>query len=97
MKACLVMYNALADKEVFSVLKSNPKVRHYIKWDKVRGTGSGGLQVLGPMEESDYCCVLVILADDVAEHLYADVQELRANMLRKTGIAVMMFPVDKIG
>jgi hypothetical protein len=97
MKGCLIMYNALADREVFSVLKSNEKIRHYIKWDKVRGTGSGGLQVMGPLEESEYCSVLVILADDVAEELYQEVQELRANMLRKTGLAVMMFPIDKIG
>jgi hypothetical protein len=97
MKGCLIMYNSLADREVFSVLKTNEKVKHYIKWDGVRGTGSGGLQVLGPLEEADYCAVLVILSDGEAEALYSDVQELRAGMLRKTGLAVMMFPVDKIG
>lgn len=97
MKGCLIMYNALADREVFSVLKTNEKVRHYIKWDEVRGTGSGGLQVLGPLEEANYCAVLVVLPEPEAEALYADVQELRRTMLRKTGLAVMMFPVDKIG
>jgi|GEM_PF-5913382 len=97
MKACLIMYNALADREVFSVLKTNEKVRHYIKWENVRGTGSGGLQVLGPLEEADYGAVLVVLGDGEAESLYADIQELRQTMLRKTGLAVMMFPVDKIG
>ena len=91
------MYNSLADKEVFSTLKTNEKVKHYIKWDRVRGTGSGGLQVLGPAEENDYCAVLVVLNDAEAEMLYQDVQELRSTMLRKTGLAVMMFPVDKIG
>lgn len=97
MKGCLIMYNALADREVFSVLKTNEKVRHYIKWDEVRGTGSGGLQVLGPLEEANYCAVLVVLPEAEAEALYTDVQELRRTMLRKTGLAVMMFPVDKIG
>jgi hypothetical protein len=97
MKGCLIMYNSLADREVFSTLKTNEKVRHYIKWDDVRGTGSGGLQVLGPLEESNYCAVLVVLPDDDAQALFDDVQILRQNMLRRTGLAVMMFPVDRIG
>ncbi len=97
MKACLIMYNADADKEVFSILRTNPFVKHYIKWDDVRGTGSGGLQVLGPMEEKQYCVVLVALADGDAERLFRDIQILRENMLNKTGLATLVLSADKIG
>lgn len=97
MKACLIMYNADADREIFSVLRTNSRVKHYIKWDEVRGTGSGGLQVLGPMEEARYCVVLVVLQDDDAEELFQDVRALREEMLNKTGLATLVFPVEKIG
>jgi hypothetical protein len=91
------MYNAEADREIFSVLRTNARVKHYIKWDDVRGTGSGGLQVLGPMEETKYCAVLVVLHDHDAEELFQDVKALREEMLNKTGLATMVFPVEKIG
>lgn len=97
MKACLIMYNADADREVFSVLRTNSRVQHYIKWDDVRGTGSGGLQVLGPMEEARYCAVLVVLPDDDAETLFQDVKSLREDMINRTGMATLVFPVEKIG
>jgi hypothetical protein len=97
MKACLIMYNADADKEVFSVLRTSPFVKHYIKWNDVRGTGSGGLQVLGPIEEKAYCVVLVALADQDAEALYSDIQKLRQEMLNKTGLAVLVLGAEKIG
>jgi hypothetical protein len=97
MKACLIMYNSDADREIFSVLRTNSRVKNYIKWDDVRGTGSGGLQVLGPMEESRYCAVLVILADQDADHLFEDVRTLREEMINKTGLATLVFPVEKIG
>ncbi len=97
MKACLIMYNAEADKEVFSILRTNPFVKHYVKWNDVRGTGSGGLQVLGMLEEKAYCVVLVALADTDAEALYRDIQSLRESMLKKTGLAILMLNADKIG
>lgn len=97
MKACLIMYNADADREIFSILRTNSKVKNYIKWDDVRGTGSGGLQVLGPMEEAKYCAVLVVLGDEDAESLFQDVKTLRAEMLNKTGLATLVFQVEKIG
>ena len=97
MKACLIMYNADADKEVFSVLRTSSFVKHYIKWNDVRGTGSGGLQVLGPLEEAKYCAVLVALSDDDAEGLFQDVLALRQNMLNKTGLACLVLNADKIG
>ena len=97
MKACLIMYNADADREIFSILRTNSRVKHYIKWDDVRGTGSGGLQVLGPMEEAKYCVVLVVLGDNDANLLFEDVRLLREEMINKTGLATMVFPVDKIG
>ena len=97
MKACLIMYNADADREIFSILRTNSRVKHYIKWDDVRGTGSGGLQVLGPMEEAKYCVVLVVLGDNDADLLFEDVRLLREEMINKTGLATMVFPVDKIG
>ena len=97
MKACLIMYNSDADREIFSVLRTNSRVKNYIKWDGVRGTGSGGLQVLGPLEESRYCAVLVILADQDADHLFEDVRTLREEMINKTGLATLVFPVEKIG
>lgn len=97
MKACLVMYNADADKEVFSILRTSPFVQHYIKWNDVRGTGSGGLQVLGPLEEARYCVVLLALNDENAEALFRDIQALREKMLHRTGIAVLMLNAEKIG
>lgn len=97
MKACLIMYNADADKEVFSVLRTNPFVKHYIKWDDVRGTGSGGLQMLGALDEKKYCVVLVALADADAEILFQDVQRLRDQMIHKTGLAILVLNADKIG
>lgn len=97
MKACLIMYNADADREIFSILRTNSRVKNYIKWNDVRGTGSGGLQVLGPMEEAKYCAVLVVLNDDDAENLFDDVRTLREEMINKTGLATLVFPVDKIG
>jgi hypothetical protein len=97
MKACLIMYNADADREIFSVLRTNSRVQHYVKWNDVRGTGSGGLQVLGPLEEAKYCAVLVVLADGDADQLYEDMKTLRAEMINKTGLATLVFPVEKIG
>jgi hypothetical protein len=97
MKACLIMYNSEADNEVFSILRTNPFVKHYVKWNDVRGTGSGGLQVLGALEEKAYCVVLVALSDEDAETLYRDIQDLRQNMLKKTGLAILMLNADKIG
>ncbi len=97
MKACLIMYNADADKEVFSILRTSSFVKHYIKWNDVRGTGSGGLQVLGPMEEAKYCAVLVALSDDDAESLYQDIQNLRKDMVNRTGLAILVLNADKIG
>ena len=91
------MYNADADKEVFSVLRTSSFVKHYIKWNDVRGTGSGGLQVLGPLEEAKYCAVLVALSDDDAEGLFKDIQGLRQNMLNKTGLACLVLNAEKIG
>jgi hypothetical protein len=97
MKACLIMYNEDADKEVFSILRTNPAVRHYVKWNDVRGTGSGGLQVLGPPEEARYCIVMVALGDGEAESLFNDVQTLRQGMINKTGLAVLILNAEKIG
>lgn len=97
MKACLIMYNADADKEVFSILRTSGKVKHYIKWDNVRGTGSGGLQVLGPLEESKYCVVLVALNDDDSESLFQEIQTLRKEMVNPTGIATLLLNAEKIG
>ena len=97
MKACLIMYNADADKEVFSVLRTSSFVKHYIKWNDVRGTGSGGLQVLGPLEEAKYCAVLVALSDEDAEGLFQDIQGLRQNMLNTTGLACLVLNAEEIG
>lgn len=97
MKACLIMYNADADREVFSVLRTSGKVKHYIKWDNVLGTGSGGLQVLGATEESRYCVVLAALNDEESEALFSDIQMLRKEMINKTGLAVLMLNAEKIG
>lgn len=97
MKACLIMYNADADREIFSVLRTNSRVKNYIKWDDVKGTGSGGLQVLGPLEESRYCAVLVVLGDEDAALLFDDVKLLRQEMINKTGLATLVFSVDTIG
>ncbi len=97
MKACLIMYNADADKEIFSVLRTSTFVKHYMKWNDVRGTGSGGLQVLGPLEEAKYCVVLVALDDENAEKLYQEIQLLRQQMLNKTGLAVLILNAEKIG
>ena len=36
MKACLIMYNADADREIFSILRTNAKVKNYIKWDELK-------------------------------------------------------------
>jgi hypothetical protein len=91
------MYNADSDREIFSILRTNSRVKHYIKWNDVKGTGSGGLQVLGPLEEAKYCAVLVVLGDDDAHHLFDDMRLLREEMLNKTGLATLVFPVDKIG
>lgn len=97
MKACLIMYNADADKEVFSILRTSAFVKHYIKWNDVRGTGSGGLQVLGPLEEAKYCAVLVALNDDDANTLFQEIQDLRQNMLNKAGLACLILNADRIG
>ena len=97
MKACLIMYNADADKEVFSILRTSGKVKHYIKWNDVRGTGSGGLQVLGPLEEAKYCVVLVALNDEDSEAIYTEIQTLRKEMINKTGLAVLVLNAEKIG
>lgn len=97
MKACLIMYNEDIDKEVFSVLRTNSAVKQYIKWNDLRGTGSGGLQILGPLEEARYCAVLVALADSDAESLFKDVQDLRRDMVNKAGLACLVLNVDKIG
>lgn len=97
MKACLIMYNADADKEIFSVLRTSGKVKHYIKWDDVRGTGSGGLQVLGPIEEAKYCVVLVALNDEDSDSLFKEIQTLRQEMVNKTGLAVLVLNAEKIG
>lgn len=97
MKACLIMYNSDADKEVFSVLRTSGKVKHYLKWNDVRGTGSGGLQVLGPLEEAKYSVVLVALNDEDAEGLFQEIQSLRKDMINPTGMAVLMLNAEKIG
>lgn len=97
MKACVIMYNAEADKEVFSILRTSTKVKHYIKWNDVRGTGSGGLQVLGPLEEARYCVVLVALGDEESEEVFQEIAQLRARMLNTTGIATLILNAEKIG
>lgn len=91
------MYKHEADKEVFSILRTSPFVQHYIKWNDVRGTGSGGLQVLGPLEEARYCVVLVALSEENTESLFRDIQTLRERMLNRTGIAVLVLNAEKIG
>ena len=97
MKACLIIYNSEVDKEVFCVLRSTGFVNHYIKWDDVRGTGSGGLQVLGPLEEAKYCTVLVALPEDQANILFDEIIALRRDMLHKAGLACLILNADRIG
>lgn len=97
LNAVMVMYNSEADKEIFSTLRTSGFVKHYIKWEKVKGTGSGGMSVIGPVEESEYCIVLIIVPPHLAETLYQQIIDLRNKMVKKTGIAALVFPIDKIG
>jgi len=97
MKVCLIMYNIEADKEIFAILKTNPTIKHYIKWNDVKGTGSGGLQVMALIDEKNYSVVLVALEDTHAEQLYQDIIQLREKMLNPTGIAILMLQAEKIG
>ena len=96
MKACLIMYKSEADEEVFSVLRTCTFVQHYIKWNNVKGTGSGGLSVIGTLDESQYSVVLVALPDDKASVLAEEIKTLRENMLHKTGIATLILQADSI-
>ncbi len=96
LKGVMIMYNADADKEIFSSLRTSGLVKHYIKWEKVKGTGSGGMSVIGPVEESEYCIVLIILPPEKAEDLYQTIQRLRSDMLKKTGVACLIYPIEKI-
>ncbi len=94
LKCVMIMYNSDADREIFSTLRN---IQHYIKWENVKGTGSGGMSVIGPVEENQYCIVMLILPAAMAEGLYNDICALRGNMVRTTGIASLIFPIDKIG
>ncbi len=97
MKACVIIYNAQVDKEVFYVIRSTGYVKHYIKWDDVKGTGSGGLNVLGPLEESNYCAVLIALPEEQANALFEEIMTLRKEMVHKTGLACLVLNADRIG
>ena len=97
MKACLVMYNESIDKEVFTALRSSPNVKHYIKWEHVKGTGSGGLQILGAQSEVKYHIVMVALEDDLAECLFVEFQDLKKNLLNPAGLSVLLLNAEKIG
>ena len=96
LKGVMVMYNADADKEIFSSLRTSGLVKHYIKWENVKGTGSGGMSVIGPVEESEYCIVLIILPPEKADNLFQTIQKLRSTMLKKTGVACLIYPIEKI-
>lgn len=97
LSSILIMYRAEADREVFSTLRTLGVVQHYIKWEKVKGTGSGGMNVIGPLEESDYCIVMIILPHGQCQHIFSEIAALRTNMLKKTGIASLIFPISQIG